>query len=222
MEEYRIFSTKEYTEESNCMKKSAIMKRFLFVLFFGTLSVNYVFSMAAPPSDEGSAGTSLFSVLVPLLIIAIITFVVNLIRKKLKKTKDASMKVMLVLSIIGIIYCIFFYFLASASEDSAFVAFIFQYIFVIPHAIVSLMQSIKRKYVGLIVMSSIGFVLYLGSLFTIINNRWVFGAGDRVSQIWYFLSFLFFLSFAIVWIVLSVKFLRKKPIEQPDVAETKS
>jgi hypothetical protein len=199
-----------------------IMKRFLFVLFLGLLSVYYVFSMGAPQGVEGDPGAALFSFLLPLLvIIAVITILIIQIRKKLKKTKDASIKVMLVLSIIGIIYCIFF-FLALTSDDSDFVAYIFQYVFVIPHAIVSLMQSIKRKYVGLIVMSSIGFVLYLGSLFTIINNRWVFGAGDTVSQIWHFLSFLFFLSFAIVWIVLSVKFLIKKPKEQVEVVETNS
>jgi len=137
------------------------------------------------------------------------------------------MKAMLVLSIIGIIFCTFFFYVALDDYDTAFVAFVFQYIFVIPHAIVSLVQSIKRKKTGLIIMTGIGFVLYFGGLFTTVNHigywyRGLLGLGYDAGWTWYVLSFLFFLSLAIVWIVLSVKFLRKKPGEQPDVTETNS
>jgi hypothetical protein len=40
--------------------------------------------------------------------------------------------------------------------------------------------------------------------------------------LWYFLSFLFLLPLAIVWIVLPVMFLKKKPKEQVEVTETNS
>ena len=111
--------------------------------------------------------------------------------------------------------------------ESAFIGFIFQYIFVIPHAIVSLLQSIKQKKTGLIIMTSIGFVLYFGGIFTTINNfgywnRGLYGLGYDAGWTWYILSFIFFLSLAIVWIALSVKFLKKKPKEQVEVTETNS
>jgi hypothetical protein len=135
------------------------------------------------------------------------------------------MKALLVLSIIGIIICTFFFYGALDAYESAFIVFVFQYIFVIPHAIVSLLQSIKQKKTGVIIMTSIGFVLYFCGLFTTVNNfgYWnsgLLGLGYEAGWTWYVLSFLFFLSLAIVWIVLSVKFLKKKPKEQVEVTET--
>jgi len=189
------------------MNTSAIVKRFLFVLFIGILSVNYVFSMAAPAGAESSAGSSLISFLPLLPIIAII-----FLRKKL-----------LVLSILLIILCLLVFFLVLNMRDSElFVGFLFQYIFVIPYAIVSLWQSIKRKNNGLIIMTSIGFALYIAGLFTAIDGLTSYDAGLVLGYGVYFLSFLFSLALAIVWIVLSVGFLKKKPKEQVEVVETNS
>lgn len=128
------------------------------------------------------------------------------------------MKALLVLSIIGIILCsIFFHdFWASYNRsydyELFFFTFLLTYIFVIAHAIVSLLQNIKRKNIGLIIMTSIGFVLYFCGLFTSINgyfSYWSrgFPLGLDTAIAWYILSFLFFLSMAIVGIVLFVMFL---------------
>jgi len=181
-------------------------KRFLFVLFFGLLSVYYVFSMAAPAGAEGP-GISPVPFLLLLLIIAII-----FLRKKL-----------LVLSILLIILCLLVFFLVLNLRDSElFAGFLLQYIFVIPYAIVSLWQSIKRKNNGLIIMTSIGFALYICGLFTAIQGLTSYDAGLLLGYGVYILSFLFSLSLAIVWIVLSVMFLKKKPKEQVEVVETNS
>jgi len=186
------------------MNKNAIMKRFLFVLFFGLLSVHYVFSMASAPSAEGSANPIIS--FLPLLVIIAIIF----LRKKL-----------LILSILIIILCLLVFCLVLNLRDSElFVGFLFQYIFVIPYAIVSLWQSIKRKNNGLIIMTSIGFALYIAGLFTAIADLTSYNAGLLLGYGVYFLSFLFSLALAIVWIVLSVTFLKKIP--KPEETETNS
>jgi len=124
------------------------------------------------------------------------------------------MKAMLVLSIIGIIFCCFLLHenLAAYDRDTAYIGFILHYIFVIPHAIVSLSQSKKRESSGLKKMTIIGFVLYFGGLYTAINGLTFWNIRLAVNYaaicIWYILSYLFFLSLAIVWIVLSVKFFK--------------
>jgi len=132
------------------------------------------------------------------------------------------MKALLILSIIGIIFCSFFFIdfwnsTAYLHDDyiSGLIQFLLLYIFVIPHAIVTLVQSIKRKKLGLIIMTGIGFVLYFGGLFTSINGYFTYWnrgmvLGYETAIVWYVLSFLFFLSLVIVDIVLSVKFLINK------------
>jgi hypothetical protein len=123
------------------------------------------------------------------------------------------MKALLVLSIIGIILCTFFLHenLAPLDREGALIGFILQYVFVIPHAIASLSQSKKLKSSGLKIMTIIGFVLYFIGLYTAINGLTFWNIRLAVNYeaifIWYILSYLFFLSLAIVCIVLYVKFL---------------
>jgi len=126
------------------------------------------------------------------------------------------MKVLLVLSILGIIICSVFFkdfwriYDMYNDYELFFFTFLITYIFVIAHAIVLILQNIKRKNIGLIIMTSIGFVLYFCGLFTSINGYFTYWSrglplGLDTAVAWYILSFLFFLALAIVGIVLFVR-----------------